>query len=97
MLNAWTEQGYNLRFVLTEALLLLGYPCSSSHPSREDLASNAVLDQISQVIEIVKAIQPNQPTLPSSDHGSPTLPDSFLVAIKERVKPGIKDESVKSD
>lgn len=49
VLNAWTEQGYNLRFVLTEALLQLGRPCSSSHPSHEGPALNAVLNQISRL------------------------------------------------
>lgn len=71
---------------LTEALLLLGPPCSSSHPSGEGLALNAVLNQISRVIEMVKTIQPNQPTFRGSDYESPTLPDSFLIAIKEKVK-----------
>ena len=87
---AWTEQGHNLRFIVTQALLELGHPGSDIAMNQDGQALNAVLDHIDQVIEMVKTMQPDRPPRQDSDIASPTLSEGFLTSVKNRAKPGFK-------
>jgi len=90
VLIAWTEQGHNLRFILTQALLELGHPGSVIAMNQDGPALNAVLDHIDQVIKMVKAMQPDRPPRQDPNIASPTLSASFLASVKHRAKPRLK-------
>jgi hypothetical protein len=87
---AWTEQGHNLRFILTKALLELGHPGSDFAMNQDGQALNVVLELIDQVIEMVKTMQPDRPPRQDPNIASPTLSASFLASVKHRAKPGLK-------
>jgi len=90
ILNAWTMQGYNLRFILTSALLTLSHPNSNSEMNKDEHALNAILDQISLVFEILKTIQPDRSSKQHHDIPSTNLSESFLALVKNTVKSGIR-------
>ena len=87
---AWTEQGHNLRFILTQALLELGHPGSDITMNQDGQALNAVLDHIDQVIKMVKTMQPDRTPRQDPSIASPTLSEGFLTSVKHRAKPGFK-------
>lgn len=90
IMNTWTKQGYSLRFILTSALLTLGYPGSNTEMNQDGYCMNAILDQISQNIEIVKTMQPDRSAKQHPNIPSASLSESFLASVRKTVKSGIK-------
>ena len=89
VLNAWIEKGFSARYILTKALLELDHPGSDLEVGQDDRDLRFVLDQIGQLIEIVKA---NPVTRQVISTEQPTLHEGFLDSIKQGAKPGIKLE-----
>ena len=90
VLNAWIRKGFSARFILTKALLELDHLGSDMEMSQDDRDLGLVLDQIDQLLEIVKAIKANPITRQDLDPEQPILHESFLASIKLGAKPGIK-------
>ena len=87
VLNAWIEKGFSARFILTKALLELDNPGSDLEKSWDDRDLRFVLDQISQLLEIVNADPVKRQEVSRDQHA---LHENFLAAIKQGAKPGIK-------
>jgi hypothetical protein len=87
VLNIWIEKGFSTRFILTKALLELDHPGSDLEMSQDDRDLGLVIDQIGQLLEIVKA---NPIAVQSFNLEQPILNESLLTSIKQGVKPGIK-------
>jgi hypothetical protein len=90
LLNAYIEQGYNARFILTQALLELDHPGSDLEMSQDDQGLQLVLDHIDQLIEIVRVGESNPLSKKTIEPELPKLNDRFLASIKQGAKPGIK-------
>lgn len=87
VLNAWIEKGFSVRYTLTKALLRLDHPGLDLESSQDDRDMRLVLDQIGQLLEIVKA---NPLTSQEITTEQPILQESFLTSIKQGAKQGIK-------
>jgi len=79
---AWVEEGYSLRYVITEALLIY-----FDRQNEDDRVSN-LLEQIKKMIselenttrlEIINELE------------VPSLPSSFVFAVKNSAKNGLRD------
>jgi hypothetical protein len=90
VLNTWIEQGFSARFILTKALLELDHPVSDLKMGQDGRDLSLVLDQIGQLIEALKEIQPDPLVSKTPDVDALALSESFLAAIRHGVKPGIK-------
>jgi hypothetical protein len=90
ILNAWIEQGYSARFILTQALIALDHPGSAPAKNDDGRDMELVLNQIGLLLEILKAREPNPSVLQSPERESSVLPDNFLASIRQAVKPGFK-------
>lgn len=84
VIDAWVQQGYSLRQVLTEALLLLGK--QENHSSQISDITETV-DRLSRLVERLEGhlevAKPDQPL-------NSELSTSFLSSIKKAAKPGIR-------
>lgn len=89
VLNAYIEQGYSARFILTKALLDLDHPGSIPNLSQDDQDLRLVLDHIDQLIKFVRAGETNL-SRQALDTEQPILNEGFLLSIKQGAKPGIK-------
>jgi hypothetical protein len=83
-IEAWVKQGYSLRYILTEALLLLDK--QENHSSQMgDIAET--VDRLSRLVERLEdrleVIQPGQPI-------KSELSTAFLSSIRIAVKPGLR-------
>jgi hypothetical protein len=92
ILNQWSEAGYSIRFVITKALLELGQPDHDTRKNQDRQDLNSVLDQIIQGLELVKTMQSGRPSEQTLDQRSAALPEHFLAAIKQGIKPGINSD-----
>lgn len=89
VLNTWIEKGYSTRFILTAALLELEFHGSELEMDKGSRDMGLVLNQIGQLIEIIKA---NSVAVHNNNLEQPILPESFLASIKQGVKPGMKSD-----
>ena len=90
ILSMWVKQGYSARFIMTKALLEMDHP-GSDLEIRDDVRDwDLVVDQISQLIKILKEKQLAPPTRRHLVMEQPALSDNFLASIKQGIKPGIK-------
>jgi hypothetical protein len=92
IINQWSEAGFSVRFVITKALLELSQPDHDTRKNQDRQDLNSVLDQIIQGLELVKTMQSGQPSVQTPDQGSAALPEHFLAAIKQGIKPGVKSD-----
>jgi len=87
VLNAWVEKGFSTRFILTTALLKSEHYGSEMESDQGNRDLSLVLEQIGQLIEIVKA---NPIAAQSISLEKPILHENFLASIKQGAKPGMK-------
>jgi hypothetical protein len=86
VLEAWQEQGYSLRHVLTEALLRLD----------EDEASNTVsvlqetLAQLTQLLEELRDRPYTIPAAPVDSLSHAALTDAFIGSVRQAARSGLK-------
>jgi hypothetical protein len=92
VLDKWIEQGYSIRFIITKALLELERGDSSLAVNSDNQLFSTLLDQIIQVLEMVRALQQPKPERQISDNGAQTLSENFLVSVKQGIKPGRKPD-----
>ncbi len=90
ILIAWIEKGFSASFIFTNALLELDHPGSEAEMSQDAPDLGEVLDQIGQVLEILKSIKADSPNEQFLEQGKSNLNEGFLTSIKQGVKPGIK-------
>jgi hypothetical protein len=90
ILNAWIEQGYNARFILTQALIALDHPGSEPAMSEDGRDMELVLNQIGLLLEILRARETDTVIRQTPDREPSMLQDNFLASIRQAVKPGIK-------
>ena len=90
VLKAWNERGFSVRFILTKALLELEHPGSDLDMSQGDRDLGLVLDQIGQLLEILRAGETNTPIRRDPNKEPAFLKEDFIASIKQSVKPGIK-------
>jgi hypothetical protein len=90
VLNAYIELGYSARFILTKALLELDHPGSDLEMSQDGHDLDVVLEQMGQVLEIVKSMKADPTNRQDLSIKQLNLNDSFLASIKQGVKPGMK-------
>lgn len=91
ILNTWIEKGFSTRSVLTTALLRLDQPGSDLEPGPGNRNWDAILDQISQLLDLVEKMK--KPVVSQENNSEPCiLRDSFLASIRHGAKPGIKLE-----
>ena len=88
VLNTWVRKGFSARLIFIKALLELDHPGSDLEMSQDNRNLGLVLDQIDQLLEIVKAIKANPITKQDHDPEQPILHESFLASIKRGAKPG---------
>jgi len=78
----WVEEGYSLRYVITEALLIY-----FDRQNEDDRISN-LLEQIKKIISELE----NTTSLEIiNEHEMPSLPSSFVFAVKNSAKNGLRD------
>lgn len=87
VLNTCTDKGFSIRFILTTALIELEHINPELEMNMDNRELGLVLDQINQLLEIVKA---NPIAVQSTNMEQPILRESFLASIKQGVRPGIK-------
>lgn len=84
VIEAWVKQGYSLRHIITEALLLLSNHENNSVKSG-DIAET--VDRLSRLVERLEdrleVIQPGPPI-------KTELNETFISSIKMAIKPGIR-------
>jgi len=90
VLKAWFENGYSLRYIMTEALLRLDLSQRDQVDSVDLNEVNGKLDHINQLLEWMGNTQPNSVTKNNTDAFQDKLPDTFLTSIKQSAKPGLK-------
>jgi len=90
VLNAWIDKGFSARFVPSIALLGLDHPGSVPNLSQDDRDFDVVLEQIGQVLEILKSIKANPITRQGFDSEPTNLNESFIASIKQGIKTGMK-------
>lgn len=90
ILRTWTERGYSTRFIITKGLLELNNPNSSSEFSRDDQIIEVVLEQIGQVLDMVKSMNTNPSGYNRQEDHQDDLSKDFIKSIKLGIKPGIR-------
>jgi hypothetical protein len=78
VIEAWVEEGYSLRFLMTDALIFF-----SQKNGAEDL--NPLMDYLEDFLEKFQAGHHNQ----TNDQGNSNLSKSFIVAVKNSAKTGL--------
>ena len=89
LLDEWIEQGYTLRFIITEALLKLDHPGSNLKTDQDDRPLDIVLEQIKLLIEsaVTDGHKPIIKQKPDTEAHS--LSEKFLTSVRLASKPGI--------
>jgi hypothetical protein len=77
VIHAWVEEGYSLRYVVVEALLSFGNNDAGHHELNE------VVEQLQDLILTL-----DRP--PVSESPDTLLPNSFLDAVKQSARSGVK-------
>ena len=90
ILDAWRSRGYNLRYIVTEALLKLNEPGSESIAGEQFPELSMVLNQVNRLLEQIE----NGEFLVNSKHDEiaqqSSLADGFILSIRKSAKPGLK-------
>lgn len=92
LLDAWIKQGFSARFIITKALIELDHPGSTQEVSQDDRDLGLVLEQIGQLLEIIKTINIDHTTVQHHNPEQLILNENFLASLKKGIKPGIKLE-----
>ncbi|MCJ7529862.1 MAG: hypothetical protein MUO64_02365 [Anaerolineales bacterium] len=90
VLKAWYEEDYSLRYILTEASLMLDEPQPDQSDSNVLTEVNEKLDHINHLPECVGNAQPNSNTKQNEGSSQTNLPDAFISSISKVAKPGQK-------
>jgi hypothetical protein len=82
-------KGYNLRQIITDALLMLDE--NNPEPSGTQLSEfQNTLIQVNQLLSRIDRTGPDQAFLTDVPPDTPTLSDHFISAVKKNVKMGMK-------
>ena len=92
VLNAWIEEGFSVRFIITTALIKFDQHGSTFELSQNDHNLDFIIDQITQLIELVKSMDADSPKISENDSESHRLHEVFLSSVKLGVKQGLKLE-----
>jgi len=90
VLRAWYTQGYSVRHVLTEALLVL------EESQQQDEEATFALDEVNrtlhQVIQMLERMQNGRYVAVKDDDQQPraALTDTFVASVKSAARPGLK-------
>jgi len=90
-LNLWISRGYSIRFILTQALIGIDdIDAETVNQSTHEL--DLVVDQLNRLFELLS--NPKTKSVPKMDINIDPikLKESFLTAVKQGIKPGIKVE-----
>lgn len=92
VLSAWVEKEFSVRFILTKVLLELDHPGPELSTSQDDPGLNLIIEQIGQLLEMVKTIKGEPiPELECSQEEQ-GLNEMFLASVRHGAKPGLKLE-----
>jgi len=83
VIEAWAKQGYSLRHIITEALLLLDNHETHSY-NMDDLS-----EPIDRLFRLVERLESDYQVAQPVNHVETKLSDTF-VSIKSTLKPGIR-------
>jgi hypothetical protein len=82
VIKTWAKQGYSLRQILTEALLLLG--------SNEDNSKRDVTEIVEQLSRLVEQLDNKSGSLVTNQPSQPGLSQAFIASVKTAKKPGMR-------
>ncbi len=85
VLEAWQEQGFSLRYVLTEALLRLDEDDASNTESELQEA----LAQLSRLLEVLRDRSYTVPAAPVDNPSQPALTDAFIGSVRQAARSGL--------
>ena len=84
VIEAWTKQGYSLRNLLTEALLLLDNQETDSNQI------NKITETVERLAKIVERLDDHVEISKPAQLANSELSKSFLSSIKLAIKPGLR-------
>jgi hypothetical protein len=87
VIDAWVKQGYSLRHVMTEALILLGKHGENSDYISKIIIISELVERFSKLLDKIESAP-----FPSLSKGLEQieLKDSFVSSIKLAAKPGMR-------
>ena len=90
VLKSWYEEGYNLQYIMTEALLKLDEPQSAAIEETVLKKVNEKLSRISQLLEQIGNGQSSEIENYEEESTRSELTAGFLGMIRQAAKPGLK-------
>jgi hypothetical protein len=84
VIEAWAKQGYSLRHIVTEALLLLG----KHDVNATDL--NDITETVDRLSRLVDKLEDHFEIVKLDHPANAELSAAFLSSVKMSVKPGVK-------
>lgn len=84
VIEAWAKQGYSLRHILTEALLLLG------NHENNSVKSGDIAETVDRLSRLVERLEDRLEVVPAGQPVNSELSTAFLASIKMAAKPGIR-------
>lgn len=91
ILSGWMSKGYNVRFIIAQALLKLGFPELESEGNCSSCELDLVLSQLGELLTIVKSGETTSFVSHNSNEENLRLNEKFISSIKIGVKPGIQN------
>ena len=84
VIQAWVKRGYSLRYIITEALLLLG-----NHET-QTVKIDDITEPIDRLFKLVERLEGNLEVAQPSQPVKAKLNESFISSIKLAAKPGVR-------
>ncbi len=92
ILEAWCSNGYSVRYVITEALLMLNESDPELVVNNELRELNLALERVNRILQHLGNGEYLDTPRREENTSQSNITDNFVTSIKKAVKPGIKIE-----